>query len=76
MYMLLPSFLEMLAAEQAEDEAVLRDRLSSWSVARLRQEGYCITDLGAYWLETNHFGRPVASFALGPGITLPEHQFG
>ncbi|THH30257.1 hypothetical protein EUX98_g3918 [Antrodiella citrinella] len=68
-------FLEMIHAEQEEDEAVLRERLSSWSVERLKQEGYCINGLGAYWLEKNHFGRPVAAFALGPGIFLPEHQF-
>ncbi|KAH8084913.1 P-loop containing nucleoside triphosphate hydrolase protein [Cristinia sonorae] len=68
-------FLELLKAEQDEDETVLRERLSSWSVDRLRQEGYCITGLGAYWLEANQFGRPVASFGLGPGIALPEHRF-
>ncbi|CAL1698014.1 unnamed protein product [Somion occarium] len=68
-------FLPLLAAEQAEDEEVLKERLSSWSEERLKQEGYCITGLSAFWLENNHFGRPVASFALGPGITLPEHRF-
>ncbi|TCD69007.1 hypothetical protein EIP91_009229 [Steccherinum ochraceum] len=69
-------FLGPLDAEQAEDEAVLRDRLSSWSVNRLKEEGYCITGLAAYWQEKRQFGRPVAAFSLGPGITLPpEHQF-
>ncbi|KAI0077675.1 P-loop containing nucleoside triphosphate hydrolase protein [Panus rudis PR-1116 ss-1] len=68
-------FLPLLAAEQGEDEAVLRERLSSWSVERLKSEGYCLTDLGAYWLEKNMYGRPVASFSLGPGIKLPEHKF-
>ena len=69
------SFLDMIKAEQDEDEAVLRDRLSSWSLERLKQEGYCITGMSAYWTERNRIGRPVAVFALGPGITLPEHQF-
>ncbi|KAK7688479.1 hypothetical protein QCA50_008017 [Cerrena zonata] len=68
-------FIPLLEAEQAEDEAVLRERLSSWSLERLRQEGYCMTGLSAYWMETTQFGRPLASFALGPGITLPEHRF-
>ncbi|RDB23511.1 Regulator of nonsense transcripts 1 [Hypsizygus marmoreus] len=68
-------FLELLAAEQAEDEAVLKERLSSWPLARLKDEGYCLTGLSAYWLQANQFGRPVASFLLGPGLALPEHKF-
>lgn len=69
------SFLPLIEAEQAENESVLKERLANWSLNRLRQEGYCITDLSAYWLETTRFGRPVASFSLGPGIKLPEHRF-
>jgi hypothetical protein len=74
------SFAPLLELEQQSDEAVLRERLSSWSLARLQQEGYCITDLYAYWLDANNknfgMGRFVASFVLGPGITLPaEHRF-
>jgi hypothetical protein len=65
----------MLEAEQQEDEAVLKERLSTWSLTRLQEEGYCLTGLTAYWLEENQFGRPVASFLLGPGIALPEHRF-
>ncbi|KAH7924454.1 P-loop containing nucleoside triphosphate hydrolase protein [Leucogyrophana mollusca] len=68
-------FLPLLDSEQAEDEAVLRERLSSWTLNRLREEGYCLTDLSAFWLEAPQFGRPVASFLLGPGIALPEHRF-
>ncbi|KAF9460474.1 P-loop containing nucleoside triphosphate hydrolase protein [Collybia nuda] len=68
-------FLGLLDAEQVEDEAILKERLSSWSLGRLRAEGYCLTGLSAYWLQANQFGRPVASFLLGPGMTLPEHRF-
>lgn len=69
-------FVPLLEAEQAEDEAVLRERLSSWSLQKLKQEGYCITDLSAYWLDNYRYGRPVAAFTLGPGIALPpEHRF-
>ncbi|KAJ6518598.1 P-loop containing nucleoside triphosphate hydrolase protein [Mycena sanguinolenta] len=68
-------FLAMLQAEQQEAEAVLKERLSTWSLTRLQEEGYCLTDLSAFWLEENQFGRPVASFLLGAGIALPEHRF-
>ena len=68
-------FLPLLRAEQDEDEALLKERLSNWSVARLKEEGYCLTGMSAYWLDATHFGRPVASFALGPGLALPEHRF-
>jgi hypothetical protein len=68
-------FLPMLDAEQAEEEAVLRERLSSWSLERLREEGYCLTGMAAFWLEAVQFGRRIASFELGPGIALPEHRF-
>lgn len=68
-------FLPLLDAEVAEEETMLRDRLSKWSIVRLRAEGYCITDMSAYWLEERFYGNPVASFALGPGIELPENKF-
>lgn len=69
------SFLPLLDAEQAEDESVLRDRLSSWSLSRLCEEGYTITDLYAFWVEAPQFRNPIACFSLGPGIILPEHRF-
>ena len=70
------SFLPLLDAEQKEDETVLKERLGSWSVQRLEQEGYCLTDMQAYWQEHMQFGRPVATFKLGPGIALPrQHRF-
>ncbi|KAH0579749.1 hypothetical protein H2248_002586 [Termitomyces sp. 'cryptogamus'] len=68
-------FLKLLAAEQEEAEAILKERLSTWSLDRLKEEGYCLTNLSAYWLQENQFGRPVASFALGPGLALPDHKF-
>ncbi|KAG1823050.1 P-loop containing nucleoside triphosphate hydrolase protein [Suillus variegatus] len=69
------SFLSLLELEQTEDEAVLRERLSTWSSFRLQEEGYTITGLSAFWMGAPKFGRPVASFSLGPGIDLPEHRF-
>ncbi|KAL0952306.1 hypothetical protein HGRIS_006594 [Hohenbuehelia grisea] len=68
-------FLPLLTAEQAEDEQVLNNRLSTWGLDRLKAEGYTLTDLTAYWLNANQFGRPVASFLLGPGLSLPDHRF-
>ncbi|KAG2152811.1 P-loop containing nucleoside triphosphate hydrolase protein [Suillus clintonianus] len=68
-------FLSLLESEQAEDEAVLRERLSTWSLLRLQEEGYTISGLSAFWMGAPKFGRPVASFSLGPGIDLPEHRF-
>ncbi|KAG1736198.1 P-loop containing nucleoside triphosphate hydrolase protein [Suillus lakei] len=68
-------FLSLLESEQAEDEAVLRERLSTWSLFRLQEEGYTMTGLSAFWMGAPKFGRPVASFSLGPGIDLPEHRF-
>jgi hypothetical protein len=33
-----------------------------------------MTGLYACWLEENRFGKPVASFALGPGVILPDSK--
>ncbi|TFY81080.1 hypothetical protein EWM64_g2933 [Hericium alpestre] len=68
-------FVPLLLAEREEEESVLRERLSSWSVERLRAAGYCITGMRGFWMERHQFERPVATFQLGPGITLPEHKF-
>ena len=68
-------FEPMLDAEQSEDEAVLHERLSNWTIDKLKQEGYCITGMSAYWTNTKEFGRPVASFSIGAGIDLPDHKF-
>ncbi|KAJ7691122.1 P-loop containing nucleoside triphosphate hydrolase protein [Mycena rosella] len=67
--------MAMLEAEQQEDEAVLKERLSTWSLTRLQEEGYCLTGLSAFWMQEGQFGRPVASFLLGPGLALSEHRF-
>ena len=67
-------FLRLIALEEAEDEASLRHRLATWSVKRLEAEGYCLTGMSAYWMQANQLGRPVATFLLGPGITLPENK--
>ena len=70
------SFIPLLEAEQKEDEAILRERLGSWSVEKLEHQGYCLTDMRAYWQEEMQFGKPVATFLLGPGIALPvQHRF-
>ncbi|KAJ8521488.1 hypothetical protein ONZ45_g1808 [Pleurotus djamor] len=68
-------FSELLNLEEAEDETVLKQRLSTWSLDRLKEEGYCLSGMTAYWLKANQFGRPVASFSLGPGILLPDNRF-
>ncbi|EIN05865.1 P-loop containing nucleoside triphosphate hydrolase protein [Punctularia strigosozonata HHB-11173 SS5] len=68
-------FLPLLTAEEAEENAVVNERLASWGLDRLRDEGYCLTGLSAYWLNATQFGRPVASFSAGPGVELPEHKF-
>ena len=54
---------------------MLRYRLSSWSLSRLREGGYTITDLYAFWIEAPQFRNPIACFSLGPGIILPDHRF-
>ena len=69
-------FLPPIDAEQAEDETILKERLASWSVERLKQEGYCITNMHAYWHKATYFEQPVATFWLGPGKALPlDHRF-
>ena len=42
---------------------------------KLQEEGYCLTGLSAFWLSETHFGRPVASFMVGPGVALGQHLF-
>ncbi|KAK7049299.1 hypothetical protein VNI00_005900 [Paramarasmius palmivorus] len=68
-------FIPLLQAEQDQEELVLNERLSTWPLTRLREEGYTLTGLSAYWQKETRFGRPVASFLLGPGLMLPEHRF-
>ncbi|KAF8331588.1 P-loop containing nucleoside triphosphate hydrolase protein [Amanita rubescens] len=68
-------FNPLLTFEQTEAEATLKDRVSGWPLDRLREEGYCLTGVSAFWLQATQFGRPVASFILGPGVVLPDHRF-
>lgn len=67
-------FLPLIEAEEAEEEAVFKDRLAAWSLDRLQQQGYTLTGLSAFWLEEAHYGLPVANFSLGPGVILPPHH--
>lgn len=73
----LSSFLDLLEHERAQEEAVLRERLSTWSLRRLCEEGYAITDLSAYWVEKKRSQKAhkTISFQLGPGVVLPENRF-
>ncbi|KAI6013193.1 P-loop containing nucleoside triphosphate hydrolase protein [Pisolithus microcarpus] len=68
-------FLPLLEAERREGESVLKERLATWSLPRLREEGYCLTGVSAFWLDTPRFGRPVACFTHGPGLVFPDHRF-
>lgn len=65
--------MPLLESEEAESRNDILERLSTWSIERLRLEGYCLTDVQAYWTGTNQFGRPVACFQLGPGIVFPRN---
>ncbi|KAI0087655.1 P-loop containing nucleoside triphosphate hydrolase protein [Irpex rosettiformis] len=67
-------FKPLLEAERDEDEAVLRERLASWPLQKLQDEGYCITEMQAFWQDRYKYGKPVATFHLGPGIALPPHH--
>ncbi|KAG7447300.1 P-loop containing nucleoside triphosphate hydrolase protein [Guyanagaster necrorhizus] len=69
------NFNSLLDQEIAAEEAVLHQRLSTWSTERLTEEGYCLTDMTAFWLEEKHFGRRTATFTRGPGVELPENRF-
>jgi hypothetical protein len=66
-------FLPLLALEQAEEERELRERLAKWPLKRLCNEGYCITGMSGFWLDSK-FGH-IAAFNLGPGIALPDNKF-
>lgn len=67
-------FFNLLQLEEKKEAATLQNRLSTWGIHRLEREGYCQTSLYAYWLSANRFGKPVASFSLGPGIILPDSK--
>jgi regulator of nonsense transcripts 1 len=62
-------------AEQAEAESIVNERLSTWSIKRLQAEGYCLMGVTAYWPKYKHYGRFVAVFSVGPGVSLPDLRF-
>ncbi|KAF8480701.1 P-loop containing nucleoside triphosphate hydrolase protein, partial [Gautieria morchelliformis] len=68
-------FLELLTAEQETEQALIRTRLAHWPQSKLKRDGYCLTGLSSFWLQSTQFGKPVAAFLLGPGIALPYHRF-
>lgn len=68
-------FLDLLAAEQETEQNLIRTRLANWPQDKLKRDGYCLTGLSTFWLQSNQFGKPVAAFLLGPGIALPYHRF-
>jgi len=68
-------FNPLLLAEQSEEESLIKERLTKWPVEKLRDEGYCIIGLDAFWMDAHHFGKPVAIFTLGPGEHLGTHHF-
>lgn len=68
-------FETLLTHEEAILEEEVAQRLANWSQERLEEQGYCITGMRGFWLEQTKFGRPIASFSLGPGILLPNHVF-
>ncbi|KAI0255414.1 P-loop containing nucleoside triphosphate hydrolase protein [Lactifluus subvellereus] len=51
----------------------MRERLAKWPLKRLCGEGYCITGMSAFWLDSK-LGH-VAAFSLGPGVALPDNKF-
>ena len=65
----------MLELEEAIEKEEIKKRLEMMSLQKLQEEGYCLTGLSAFWLSESHFGRPVASFMVGPGVALPTHLF-
>ncbi|KAF9050818.1 P-loop containing nucleoside triphosphate hydrolase protein [Hymenopellis radicata] len=70
------AFTSLLNTERAQEEAVIRERLATWSLQRLCEEGYTLNELSAYWVENR--GRKqmkTVSFQLGPGVVLPENRF-
>ncbi|KAH9993020.1 AAA domain-containing protein [Russula vinacea] len=66
-------FLPLLELEQAEEEKEMRERLAKWPIKKLCDEGYCITGMSGFWLDSK-FGR-IAAFGLGPGVALPDNMF-
>jgi hypothetical protein len=66
-------FLPLLELELAEEEKEMRERLAKWPLKKLCNEGYCITGMSAFWIDSK-YGR-IAAFSLGPGFALPDNKF-
>ncbi|KAF8512101.1 P-loop containing nucleoside triphosphate hydrolase protein [Hysterangium stoloniferum] len=68
-------FLDLLKAEEEEERKLINSRLAEWPLDKLQKNGYCLTGLSAFWLDAPQFGKRVAAFTKGPGVTLPYHRF-
>lgn len=68
-------FRPLIRQEQLVADALLEERLLKWPITRLVEEGYAILNLIGFWSEQTHFGRPIAVFALGPGVSLGWNRF-
>ncbi|TIB78467.1 P-loop containing nucleoside triphosphate hydrolase protein [Wallemia mellicola] len=67
-------FTDLVKLEQQASEIKWNTRLLEWPIERLKQEGYCITDLSGYYTK-RMFGKHSAIFQLQPGEQLPSHRF-
>lgn len=70
----LSRFRPLLNAEQSNEDKAIQERLRR-PIEELIDEGYCLHNLGAFWLDATQFGLPVAVFSLGPGLTLGASHF-
>lgn len=69
------SFLPLIEAEEAIEQRLMTERLSTWDIEKLKKEGYCVTDVHGFWLDRTSLGRPVAAFRFGAGMALPSNCF-
>ncbi|KIJ30456.1 hypothetical protein M422DRAFT_61717 [Sphaerobolus stellatus SS14] len=68
-------YLDLLTAERDAEVSLIRSRIKEWPLEKLQRAGYNLSDLSAFWLPMNEFGRHVAAFLLGPGMEMPKHRF-
>ncbi|KAF8645614.1 hypothetical protein AX16_007696 [Volvariella volvacea WC 439] len=70
-------FEPLIKVERAVADEEINMRLSKWPVEKLENEGYCFTNMTAFWLaDEQYYGQSVAAFTLGPGIPLrANHRF-
>lgn len=67
-------FVPFLEAENVEQTVIVRERLTTWDVQRLRAEGWCLTGM-TYWMKERQYNKAVAAFMAGPGEQLPTNNF-